>query len=758
MEKKRTAILSIFGKNSIFYKTLIGLMLLSLAMLFFFGFWMGNLNAKNHRKQVALSNLSRLHQTGESMDLTADLLSRNMIQLFWSNDVINYLVTPGKYNTERDYRIIYHLRNSVNRSVIVKKAFLYSPLSDKIHDNYTTHASETYSDWPLLAEHYKTLPEPAQWANGMTVTYLVNHGGRLFVIQDLNVAARIGTLVFELNLEELGVALGISDAVDDAAVYVYDAHHKAIFSETGSYDLIDPNWEKTGSFLTAEDSDRLLRNGFYRYDSPDNGWTYLMPIDTQLLSIGLADIIPVYLPMAIFFLLLSFMFALYISRSIYRPINRLMTIATQSVGEPNKTDAEIDFLEDVYSDAIDRQSRMQGLIDTIAPEIVEAMFLNLLVGKGLPEQRVAEILEGVGNPVRPQDRFLVMVCRLIAPKDRDVNDVELNLHLLSIRNLLQRIVSENCRVYDLHTDKMIVAVVLGFPSDMPTVEITREYGKLSEHLLQMGKDTPFGLQVERSNIYQNIMDIRFAYHEGLENLQYQQYLENDDAEIETDIDPEQMTNRRYFQKRVNALMELAAQGDRSGAEELAKRTLTELPHAAEGTDRFEEWTGLFMDSLTERMVALPLSEEAQLLIEQMHEKSVRKDRDAIMAHALDYAQLAIRLMHSYGGKNRYKYVERAKEYIANNYANSSLSLNDVADHIGISASYLSELFFEVSGEKFSAYLAEYRVEKARQLLRTTNTTIKEIGFLCGFNSIQNFIRVFKKVTNDTPGHYREERH
>ena len=114
------------------------------------------------------------------------------------------------------------------------------------------------------------------------------------------------------------------------------------------------------------------------------------------------------------------------------------------------------------------------------------------------------------------------------------------------------------------------------------------------------------------------------------------------------------------------------------------------------------------------------------------------------------------MISGYARKNRYKYVNQAKEYIAANYSNSSLSLNDVAEHCSISASYLSELFNEVGGEKFSAYLAKYRVEKARQLQSATNLTVKEIGYQCGFNSSQNFIRVYKKYTGVTPGQYKGE--
>ena len=69
--------------------------------------------------------------------------------------------------------------------------------------------------------------------------------------------------------------------------------------------------------------------------------------------------------------------------------------------------------------------------------------------------------------------------------------------------------------------------------------------------------------------------------------------------------------------------------------------------------------------------------------------------------------------------------------------------------------YLSSLFAEVTGQNFSGYLNEFRIEQAKLLLRTTGRTITEVGYKCGFNSVQSFSRSFKKFTQMTPNGYRE---
>ena len=113
-------------------------------------------------------------------------------------------------------------------------------------------------------------------------------------------------------------------------------------------------------------------------------------------------------------------------------------------------------------------------------------------------------------------------------------------------------------------------------------------------------------------------------------------------------------------------------------------------------------------------------------------------------------------LRQYGSKKQFQYIQSAKDFIAANYAQSSLSLNDVGESVGLSASYLSGLFKEYQKENFSAYLANYRVEQSKLLLTSTDLSVNSIGFACGFNSSQNYFRVFKKYVGMTPGQYRSE--
>lgn len=102
------------------------------------------------------------------------------------------------------------------------------------------------------------------------------------------------------------------------------------------------------------------------------------------------------------------------------------------------------------------------------------------------------------------------------------------------------------------------------------------------------------------------------------------------------------------------------------------------------------------------------------------------------------------------------YIERAVQYMQENFTDSSMSVQTVAEYLGISGNYFSELFNVQMRESFTVWLNRLRVEKAQELLRATDISIRDIGFKCGFNTVQHFNRMFKKYNGVTPGQYRDK--
>ncbi|MFG6114739.1 helix-turn-helix domain-containing protein [Halobacillus sp. MO56] len=99
--------------------------------------------------------------------------------------------------------------------------------------------------------------------------------------------------------------------------------------------------------------------------------------------------------------------------------------------------------------------------------------------------------------------------------------------------------------------------------------------------------------------------------------------------------------------------------------------------------------------------------------------------------------------------------EAALAYMEEHYKNASLSLNDVAAHIGRSPAYFSHLLSKKYQHSFREMLIQIRIQKAKELIETTDDTIQKIAAEVGFNQPNYFSRVFKSATGKTPREYRD---
>lgn len=95
------------------------------------------------------------------------------------------------------------------------------------------------------------------------------------------------------------------------------------------------------------------------------------------------------------------------------------------------------------------------------------------------------------------------------------------------------------------------------------------------------------------------------------------------------------------------------------------------------------------------------------------------------------------------------------EYINSNYDNINLNLEIVADKFGFSISYLSRFFKEHTNSTFTDYVINLRLQKAKELLTTTELQLKEIVYSVGYTDLTYFMKRFKKTEGITPGQYRE---
>lgn len=101
-------------------------------------------------------------------------------------------------------------------------------------------------------------------------------------------------------------------------------------------------------------------------------------------------------------------------------------------------------------------------------------------------------------------------------------------------------------------------------------------------------------------------------------------------------------------------------------------------------------------------------------------------------------------------------ARQATDYIIRHY-NEAITQSDVAEALGITPAYLSNIFHENTGESYMRFLTRIRMSQAALLLRSDEKlTIQQIAEMTGYLSDKHFIGVFKKFFGVTPNEFRRE--
>ena len=100
-------------------------------------------------------------------------------------------------------------------------------------------------------------------------------------------------------------------------------------------------------------------------------------------------------------------------------------------------------------------------------------------------------------------------------------------------------------------------------------------------------------------------------------------------------------------------------------------------------------------------------------------------------------------------------IGQVMQYVAANYADSSLTVQKIAGEFGYHPNYISQMFKESTNKTLRDYLTHYRIRMAKNLLRTTELVVGTIGWNCGYNSVTYFIKVFRQHTGMTPHKFQK---
>lgn len=303
-------------------------------------------------------------------------------------------------------------------------------------------------------------------------------------------------------------------------------------------------------------------------------------------------------------------------------------------------------------------------------------------------------------------------------------------------------------VVDFGTDHLVVLV--GTASSLPDPELTKELKELSR---QVSRYVKLDVTIAESEARRVHDDLRKVYDDMNELTLFKFVSGDDKIYVEQDFE-------RYADLQApidSAVHESLIQTIRSGKEEKVLAMLDEV------------FTRLKTMKYTECQFQLKLLLFA--IVKSFSKVMSIQSVEGIERHLRQFATLTdvhgwlkeeigrmIRQLSDQKGFNRKeKLVREIIEYVRYHIHDPMLSVDEIADHIALSAKYVRQLFHDQYGMPLSSFILNERLGKVKELLEQTSMQITEIAEQSGFQTKSHFFTAFKKATGMTPSQYRDSK-
>jgi len=119
---------------------------------------------------------------------------------------------------------------------------------------------------------------------------------------------------------------------------------------------------------------------------------------------------------------------------------------------------------------------------------------------------------------------------------------------------------------------------------------------------------------------------------------------------------------------------------------------------------------------------------------------------------LKHVEVTLTRRHTLGRATQ-QLVRKAMAYIHAQYSRP-LTREEIADHIGISADYLTDCFHQDLGITPTTYIRRYQIRQACELLKNTDQSITQVAMAVGFSDGAHFTHTFQREVGVTPRAYR----
>lgn len=334
------------------------------------------------------------------------------------------------------------------------------------------------------------------------------------------------------------------------------------------------------------------------------------------------------------------------------------------------------------------------------------------------------------------------------------SELSMSLAAISLQRIVDEQFSENVKGITLnYLDRVIV---LGKLCDK---EQYNDFVTFMDKACKVaGKILDVGVVAGIGRVYDSVESVKISYDEAKDATHYRMFIEKNQAICIGDVEPKVDAMDYVEEKQIRHLMREIKVGSKESIKDEIAQFIEKLKLRSISTGQLYLFYVEFLVELSRLERGHQVASDGTDLMDMNIKKEMEgfSSLDDFGDRILDLCLIAHDKISNERLGSTKKLAEDAKQYIADHYSESGLSVDDICSYLGVGASYFSSVFKKDTGLSFISYLTDFRMREAQRLLDTTDEKSYVIAGMVGYDEPNYFSYVFKKQFGVSPSKYRQK--
>lgn len=391
--------------------------------------------------------------------------------------------------------------------------------------------------------------------------------------------------------------------------------------------------------------------------------------------------------------------------------------------------------------------------------ILRELFLNDMVRGNMPAENIRQKLEEYKIDILGAEKWLTAVINV---ENEASEETGLTLHQekelipISVKSLLEDNLKDYCRftAFNSAVGVTLIAAVDGERKQTSLIDLLGDICKEIKRILQVTVTIGIGY------FSRELEQLPAAYQSAVDALGYREIVGTGKTIYINDMEPVSRGKLQLETRDEADLIAVVKFGTREKIEAAAKSFAARMEGARVHMRQLQVYQMSIINCLIRLMQQQDLELGAMFGTDEMYGKVIYGNMKP-EEFASVITEVGCRMneaMNRERDKTAKKVILEAKQYILDHYQDPELSVDVMCRQLHMSPAYFSTVFKRETGQTYIAYLTEVRLDKAVELLNTTDDKTYVIAQKVGYQEQNYFSYVFKKRFGISPTKFRGSQH